>query len=217
MGSSAVDRSREVGQRSREGPARAYWTPCSPALRLATRQLRLPADQPGRRHRPLPAPKAQQDHRETRPVLASLIKVCWSRRPSAEIPRSRSASRIASSVQRTSAPPGAAEARLFDRRAEGAKVGASAPRRKRSGARAGRRFSFRFAVPLCVGREGTARSFERVRSWSRSITVPLRLVRGSACRRQARERSCPVAAACHDRLDGEPARWGARRRGQERG
>ena len=57
MGSSAVDRSREVGQRSREGPARAYWTPCSPALRLATRQLRLPADQPGRRHRPLPAPK----------------------------------------------------------------------------------------------------------------------------------------------------------------
>jgi len=110
MGSSAVDRSREVGQRSREGPARAYWTPCSPALRLATRQLRLPADQPGRRHRPLPAPKAQQDHRETRPVLAPLIKVCWSRRPSAEIPRSRSASRIASSVQRTSAPPGAAEA-----------------------------------------------------------------------------------------------------------
>ena len=135
MGSSAVDRSREVGQRSREGPARAYWTSCSPALRLATRQLRLPADQPNRRHRPFPAPKAQQDLRETRPVLASLIKVCWSRRPSAEIPRSRSASRIASSVQRTSAPPGAAEALPFDRRAEGAKAGASAPRREQSPAR----------------------------------------------------------------------------------
>lgn len=153
MGSSAEDRSREVGQRSREGPARAYWTSCSPALRLATRQLRLPADQPGRRHRPLPAPKAQHHHRETRPVLhlssRSAARGGW---PLSHA-RSRSASRIASSVQRTSAPPGAAE-----------DLPLRPPRRRsRSGCAPLR--------PLATPRRGSARPWRR-RGRSRSAASP---------------------------------------------
>ena len=152
MGSSAEDRSREVGQRLREGPgtrlldAVLTGPPPRHATAAATRRSALPP----------PSARSQLPKRSTTTARLGRSSHLSSRsagRGGRPLRYARSASRIASSVQRTSAPPGAAEA-----------LPLRPPRRRsRSGCAP--------LLPLATPRRGSARPWRR-RGRSRSAASP---------------------------------------------